>query len=72
MSNKITLSSIQSFLDEPRVAYLTTIDSLGYPHTTPVWFALTANRSSSVPGSTAPEINTSNPTPKEPPPSAAK
>lgn len=32
------LDSIRDFLDQPRLAYLSTIDSAGFPHTVPVWF----------------------------------
>lgn len=36
---KLTLEDINTFLNEPRIAYLSTIDHQGYPHTVPVWFA---------------------------------
>jgi predicted pyridoxine 5'-phosphate oxidase superfamily flavin-nucleotide-binding protein len=32
--------AIRNFLETPRVAYLSTIDLQGYPHSVPVWFAL--------------------------------
>jgi len=31
---------IRTFLETPRIAYLSTIDLQGYPHTVPVWFAV--------------------------------
>lgn len=37
--NKLTIEEIQAFLDVARIAYLSTIDNQGYPHTVPVWFA---------------------------------
>ena len=33
------IDAIRSFLEQPRLAYLSTIDLVGYPHTVPVWFA---------------------------------
>ena len=32
------LDPIRPFLDQPLLAYLSTIDPAGYPHTVPVWF----------------------------------
>ena len=34
------INEIRSFLEAPRVAYLSNIDLQGYPHTVPVWFAV--------------------------------
>src|SRR5215212_3113551 len=34
------LDSIRAFLDRPLLAYLSTIDAAGYPHTVPVWFGV--------------------------------
>lgn len=34
------LENIRTFLEAPRVVYLSTIDLHGYPHTVPVWFAV--------------------------------
>ena len=34
------INEIRTFLEAPRVAYLSTIDLQGYPHTVPVWFAV--------------------------------
>ena len=34
------IEHIGEFLETPRVAYLSTIDLQGYPHTAPVWFAV--------------------------------
>lgn len=34
------LESIRPFLDQPLLAYLSTIDTAGYPHTVPVWFGV--------------------------------
>jgi general stress protein 26 len=34
------IDDIRTFLEQPQLAYLSTIDLLGYPHTVPVWFAL--------------------------------
>src|SRR5687767_7907324 len=34
------LDSIREFLDQPLLAYLSTIDSAGFPHTVPVWFGV--------------------------------
>jgi general stress protein 26 len=34
------IDAIRTFLEQPRLAYLSTIDVVGYPHTVPVWFAL--------------------------------
>jgi len=34
------LEEIRTFLEVPRIAYLSTIDLQGYPHTVPVWFAV--------------------------------
>ena len=34
------LENIRTFLEVPRIAYLSTIDLQGYPHTVPVWFAV--------------------------------
>ena len=34
------IEPIRTFLESPRIAYLSTIDLLGYPHTVPVWFAV--------------------------------
>ena len=34
------IDNIRTFLETPRVAYLSTIDLQGYPHTVPVWFAV--------------------------------
>ena len=31
---------IRAFLETPRIAYLSTIDLNGFPHTVPVWFAV--------------------------------
>ena len=31
---------IRPFLDQPLLAYLSTIDAAGYPHTVPVWFGV--------------------------------
>ena len=35
----LTIEDIRTFLDVPRIAYLSTIDNHGYPHTVPVWFS---------------------------------
>jgi PPOX class probable F420-dependent enzyme len=32
------LDSVRDFLDQPLLAYLTTINAAGYPHPVPVWF----------------------------------
>jgi hypothetical protein len=32
------IDPIRPFLEQPRVAYVSTIDLEGYPHTVPVWF----------------------------------
>jgi len=37
---------IRAFLETPRIAYLSTIDLKGYPHTVPVWFAVDGNERS--------------------------
>jgi len=37
--NKLTIEDIRTFLDAPRIAYLSTVDNQGYPHIVPVWFA---------------------------------
>jgi PPOX class probable F420-dependent enzyme len=34
------LESIRPFLETQQIAYLSTIDAQGYPHTVPVWFAV--------------------------------
>ena len=34
------LDPIRPFLDQPLLAYLSTIDASGYPHTVPVWFGV--------------------------------
>lgn len=34
------IEPIRTFLETPRVAYLSSIDLRGYPHTVPVWFAV--------------------------------
>ena len=34
------LDAIHPFLDRPLLAYLSTIDASGYPHTVPVWFGV--------------------------------
>ncbi len=34
------LDAIHPFLDRPLLAYLSTIDAAGYPHTVPVWFGV--------------------------------
>src|SRR5215213_11730675 len=34
------LDPIRPFLDRPLLAYLSTIDAAGYPHTVPVWFGV--------------------------------
>ena len=34
------LDPIRPFLDQPLLAYLSTIDATGYPHTVPVWFGV--------------------------------
>lgn len=34
------IEHIREFLETPRVAYLSTMDLQGYPHTVPVWFAV--------------------------------
>jgi len=36
---KLNIGDIRTFLDVPRIAYLSTIDNQGYPHTVPVWFS---------------------------------
>jgi predicted pyridoxine 5'-phosphate oxidase superfamily flavin-nucleotide-binding protein len=36
----LVIDNIRTFLETPRVAYLSTIDLQGYPHTVPVWFAV--------------------------------
>jgi len=36
---KLTIEEIRAFLEVARIAYLSTIDNQGYPHTVPVWFA---------------------------------
>jgi predicted pyridoxine 5'-phosphate oxidase superfamily flavin-nucleotide-binding protein len=33
------IENIQAFLDAPRIAYFSTTDLQGYPHTVPVWYA---------------------------------
>ena len=33
------IDSIRTFLETPRIAYLSTIDLQGFPHTVPIWFA---------------------------------
>ena len=35
----LSIEDIRTFLDVPRIAYLSTIDNQGFPHTVPVWFA---------------------------------
>jgi PPOX class probable F420-dependent enzyme len=34
------IEPIRTFLDQPLLAYLSTIDSAGFPHTVPVWFGV--------------------------------
>ena len=34
------LDPTRAFLDQPLLAYLSTIDAAGYPHPVPVWFAV--------------------------------
>lgn len=34
------IENIRTFLETPRIAYISTIDLQGYPHTVPVWFAV--------------------------------
>ena len=34
------LDPIRPFLNQPLLAYLSTIDAAGYPHTVPVWFGI--------------------------------
>jgi general stress protein 26 len=34
------INEIRTFLEAPRIAYLSNIDLQGYPHTVPVWFAV--------------------------------
>jgi predicted pyridoxine 5'-phosphate oxidase superfamily flavin-nucleotide-binding protein len=34
------LESLREFLGRPLLAYLSTIDAAGYPHTVPVWFGV--------------------------------
>jgi PPOX class probable F420-dependent enzyme len=34
------IDAIRTFLDRPLLAYLSTIDTAGYPHTVPVWFGV--------------------------------
>jgi PPOX class probable F420-dependent enzyme len=34
------LDRIRAFLDQPLLAYLSTIDAAGFPHTVPVWFGV--------------------------------
>ena len=34
------LDPIRPFLDQPLLAFLSTIDATGYPHTVPVWFGV--------------------------------
>jgi hypothetical protein len=36
----ILIENIRTFLETPRIAYLSTINLKGYPHTVPVWFAM--------------------------------
>jgi hypothetical protein len=36
----LMLDSIRKFLDQPLLAYLSTIDSACFPHTVPVWFGV--------------------------------
>ena len=36
---KLSIEDIRTFLDVARIAYLSTVDHQGYPHTIPVWFA---------------------------------
>jgi len=34
------LDPIRQFLEQPLLAYISTIDAAGYPHTVPVWFGV--------------------------------
>ena len=36
---RLSIEDIRTFLDVPRIAYLSTIDNQGFPHIVPVWFA---------------------------------
>ncbi len=34
------IDNVRAFLETPRIAYISTIDLQGFPHTVPVWFAV--------------------------------
>jgi hypothetical protein len=36
----LMIESILTFLETPRIGFLSTVDLQGYPHTVPVWFAV--------------------------------